>query len=444
MKSWKCRIAVGLLFGGIQAQVSGADLLEVYRAAQENDPVFQAARYEFEAAREKIPQVRAGLLPTLSLSGSDDHTHGSASFDGAAYISRGVHAWTWTLRLTQPLFRLDKFIAYREAGAQFEAAVAQYAQAEQALTLRVSAAYLAVLAAQKNIEVAQTQRKAATEQLALAQHGYEAGTHAVTDVHEDRSRAELARAELIAAQNELEVRRAELEKIIGQVPETLTGAGFEKIIPRLQPEDATAWIAQARENNPSVLAPQATLRALELDVGKTRAEYLPTLDMVAAVSQNYSSSSLATPSSFASRIGSSMAGVQLTMPLYEGGATRSRVTEAIANRNRAAAELESARRQAATDARQSYSAVVSGLARITALEAAVESGISAVEGNQAGYDLGIRMNIDVLDAQQQLYSAQRDLVQARYDTLLEGMKLKAVAGVLNETDVVMVNSMLVK
>lgn len=439
------RWAAGVLvLASISLSARGADLLEVYRQAQDNDPTFEAARYAYEVAQEKIPQARAGLLPVVNLNGNDNANRASSKFTNTPLVNRDVHAWTWTLQLTQPLIRVQNLFAYGESKSLVEAARALYTQAEQELILRVTQAYFDVLVAKESIDVAEAQLKAAGEQLALAKRGFEAGANAITDVHEAKARADLARSQRISAINEMEAKRAELDKMVGQVPKTLAALQPAVVVPQPQPNDAQTWIDHARENNPAVLAPKAAYEAAQSAISKNRAEHLPTLDLVASYGQNYSSGSLTMPTDFATRANSSQLGVQLNVPFFAGGATNSRVTEAIASKNKAAAELEVARRQAGTDARQAYSAIVNGLAQIEALESAVESSKNAVKGNQIGYQLGIHMNIDVLNAEQQLYTAQRDLVKARYDTLFQGLKLKAAAGGLTGDDVVVVNGLLAR
>jgi outer membrane protein len=191
-----------------------------------------------------------------------------------------------------------------------------------------------------------------------------------------------------------------------------------------------------------VRARRAALSAAEAAVRKVRSEHLPTLDFTVSTGRNFASGSLTTPSDYTTQARTTVAGVQLTIPIFSGGATNAKVMEAIANRQKTQAGLEAARRQAATDARQSFAGIANGLAQIEALESAVASGTSAVKGNQVGYKLGIRINIDVLNAEQQLYASQRDLSTARYDTLLQGLKLKAAAGVLSEADVEIINRLL--
>jgi outer membrane protein len=435
----------GLLVGGLLAggpSAGAADLLEVYREAQTKDPSFEAARYAFVAMQEKIPQARAGFLPVVNLTGSDSDNKALTKFTNAPTVYREVNTWSLTLQLTQPLFRAQNIYAYSETESLVEQARAQFILAEQTLILRVTQAYFDILVVQESMEVADIQLKAAEEQLALAKGGFEAGANAITDVHEGRSRADLARSQRIATANELEAKYTELEKVIGREIKTLSSLKPLVVLPRPQPENVRAWIDQARENNPAVLAPKAALGAAEAAVNKNRAEYAPTLDLVASHGRNYSSGSVSTPSDYGTNTHSTQLGIQFTVPLFAGGGTHSRVTEAIANVGKAVAEVEVARRQAGADARQAYSAIVNGMAQIEALESAVESSTSSVKGNKVGYKLGIRMNIDVLNAEQQLYTAQRDLVKARYDTLLQGFKLKAAAGGLSEEDVYAVNQLL--
>lgn len=442
---WKLSSALAiLLLSPWSLPAQAEDLLAVYRLAQNNDPVFEAAHYTFTAAQEKIPQARAGLLPVVNLTGNDGVTSASNKFSGTPEINRNVNAWTWNLQLTQPLLRLQNIYAYRESEFQVEVARAQFAKAEQDLILRVTQAYFDVLIAQETIQVADAQFKATNEQLEVARHGFSSGVSAITDVHEAKSRSDLAHAQQITGINDLEAKRAELEKLIGQAPQILTMLQAMQVIPQPQPYDVSAWIAQAQESNPAVQGPKAALKVAEAEVKRNRAEYLPTLDLVASYGQNYSSNTLTLPNDFSTRANTGQASLQLTVPLFAGMATSSRVTEAMANKNKAAAELEAARRQASTDARQAYAAIVNGLAQIEALASAVDSSKSAVTGNQVGYRLGIHINIDVLNAEQQLYTAQRDLVKARYDTLLQGLKLKAAAGALTEADVVVVNGFLAR
>ena len=418
------------------------DLLEVYREAKNKDPTFEMARYDYVAAQEKVPQARAGFLPVINLNGNESNNDALTRFSNAPKVYREVNNWSLSLQLTQPLFRLQNLYAYTEAESQVEQARAQLSLAGQDLILRATRAYFDILIVQESIEVADKQVKAAEEQLALAKRGFDAGANAVTDVHEAKSRADLARSQRIAALNELEVKQAELEKLLGRETTVLAGLKSAILLPGPQPESVHVWIEQARENNPAVLAPKAALGVAEAAVNKSRAEYAPTLDLVASHGRTYSSGNVSSLTDYGTDTHSTQLGVQFTIPLFAGGGTHSRVTEAIAHVGKASAELEVARRQSAADARQAYAAVVNGLAQIEALESAVESSASSVKGNQVGYKLGIHMNIDVLNAEQQLYTSQRDLVKARYDTLFQGLKLKAAAGILVEEDVYAVNQLL--
>lgn len=437
------RAAIISIFSIASLPIYAADLLQIYRLAQSNDPTFEAAHYTFAAAQQKIPQAKAGLLPVLNLNGNENNNEASSKFGKDPAVYRQVNSWSLTLQLTQPLFRAQNIYAYNESELIVEQAQAQFKQAEHDLILRVTQAYFDILVAQESIEVADKQLKATEVQLALATHGFDTGVNSITDMNDAKSRADLARSQRIATLNELESKNHELAKIVGQETSTLAVLQPSMAIPKPQPDNALAWQNQAREGNPAVLATQAALGAAEATINKNRAEHAPTLDLVASHGLDYSSGSVSTPSNIATRTLSSKVGVQFTVPLFAGGGTNSRVTEAFANAGRAASELEIARRKAGTDARQAYSGIVNGLAQIEALESAVTSSSSVVNGKLLGYKLGVNMIIDILNAEQQLYTAQRDLVKARYDTLFQGFKLKAAAGVLTEEDVYAVNQLLV-
>lgn len=436
------RFALGMLVIVSIGCASAADLLDIYRLAQTNDPTFEAARYTLEAAQQKLPQARAGLLPVVTASGNDGRTRANTTFSNTPTMARDVNTWNWSLQLTQPLIRVQNIFAYNESEAQVEQATAQFAQAEQELVLRVAQAYFDVVVAEDGIAVAEAQLRAMGEQLAIAKRGVELGTATITDVHEAQSRIALARSQRVTALNDLETKRSELEKVIGQNPQRLAVLRPAVVAPKPEPDDPQTWVGHAKENNPVVRAQKAALAASEATVNKTRAEHLPTVDLTASYGGNYASGSLTTPIDYATQARSKVVGVQLNIPIFSGGAISAKVGEAVASRYKTQADLEAARRQAANEARQAYAGITNGLAQIEALDSAVVSGESAVKGNQVGYRLGIRINIDVLNAEQQLYTSQRDLIKARYDTLFQGLKLKAAAGVLSEEDLSVINRLL--
>jgi len=439
------RFVIALGFGLFCSAGSAwsADFLCVYQLAEQNDPTLQSARYAYQAAAEKLPQAKAGLLPVLTINGNGSQARNNVEFPGVPPVSRPNRTWAWTVQVTQPLIRIANLYAYSEAEGIVAQAEAQYHLAEQSLILRVAQAYFDVNVAQESIVAADAQLRATEEQMAQAQHGFKDGTVAITDVHEAKSRMESARAQRIAALNDLQAKRAALEQIVGPLPEQLAGLRDDAYITPPAPQNALEWSDLARHNNPSVYAQEAVLATAEATIKRNRAEHLPTLDLVGSYGDNSSSSSVSNPVNYAERYKSGQIGLQLSIPIYSGGLVNSRVKEAIANRYKAEADLEVARRQAATDARVAYAGVINGLSQIDALQVAIDSGKSAVQGNQIGYKVGIRINLDVLTSQQQLYTAQRDYVKARYDTLLQGLKLKAAAGTLSPSDVLDINSLFI-
>lgn len=418
------------------------DLVSAYEMARANDPTFAAARFATQAARERTGQARAQLLPSASINGSNVNNHAVTAFADLDPVDRYNKTWSWTFQVSQPILRVDRVYAYREAGLLAEQAQAQFAQAQQELVVRVCEAYFGVLTAQEAINAAAAEIDALKEQLAQVKRGFERGTHAVTDVDETTSRFGLALAKQIAAQNELENREADLEKVTGQRLAHLAALPDGRPLPQPVPLDSRMWMDQARSSHPLVRAQQAALAAAEQSIRKNRAAYLPTLDLVASYGGNSSSRSLTTPDDYSTRAKSRQVGLQLTIPLTDGGGTGARVGEAIANRDKGQADLEAATRQAAIDARQAYGGVMSGLAQIEALNTSISAAGNALKGTRAGYRAGLRINLDVLNAQQLLYAAQKDLAKARYETLLQGVKLKATSGSLTDVDVQNLNQLL--
>lgn len=410
-------------------------MLQVFRLAQQNDPALRSARAALEAAQEKVPQARAGLRPQVSVTAATTRSHGFYGFAANPDSERELASWNWAVQLTQPLIRVQNWRALSQAEAQQALAQAQYALAQQEMVLRFAQGYFEVEVARQGIEVTDAQLRAVQELLAQNKKGFTAGTHAITDVHEAQSRFELARAHRVAALNELVAKEAELEKLVGILPARLAPLHPGAILSLPQPQNLQSWSEQARNEAPQVRVQRAVVAVAEKEMAKNSAAHLPTLDFTASYGKNASSGSSSTPQDFSSGSQAGQFGIQLTVPLYAGGGVQSKVRESLAQVEQARADLEAAQRAAVAVARQGYNGVMNAQAQIQALEAAIAASEAAIKGNRAGVRLGTRINIDVLNAEQQLYTAQRDLIKARYDMLLSGFKLKAAAGSLSEEDV---------
>lgn len=422
---------------------AGADnLLDVYRKAQERDPTYRGAAHALQAARERVPQARAGLLPAVNLVGATSQQSGRAAFSESPYVDRNVRSRSWNLQLTQPLWRATGWMALGQAEQQEMLAEAQFRQIEQELILRTAQAYLDVLVAQEAERVARLQVGAVEQQLGLARRNFEVGTATVTDVHEAKSRLDLSRAQAVAAASEMENKRAELARILGDSDTRLARLHARSQLPGLQPETVQSWVDSAREQSLQVRVALATLNVADREIEKNRAAHSPSLDLTAGYGTNYASGSISSPADIATRTRSGQVGLNLTIPLYAGGGVQARVREAIALKDKAGEDLEAARRQAITQARQAFTGVVNGAAQVEALESAISSSKSSLDANKVGYRIGTRINIDVLNAEQQLYAAQRDWHKARAETLMQGLRLKASNATLDEADLQAINALL--
>ena len=439
MKRVAGRMAVAVAASLTAFGAAGADLEQVYRDALSYDAALAGARAALEAGREKLPQGRAGLLPAVNLTGSSSWNDATVN-TAAGSASRRYNANAWQVQLTQPLFRWQNWVQYKQGEMQVALAEAQYQQARQDLTLRAAQAYFDVLVAQDVLAAASALHEANTQQLALARKSFEVGTVTITDVHEAQSRADLASAQVSAAESDLAVKRHALLVLTGKDPDALKGLRKGVALSRPEPADLQAWVASAENGSYAVQAAQVAREISDREVERNRAGHLPTVDLVASYGNNAVSNPLA---NFArSDTDATVVGVQLAMPLFQGGAVNSRVREAAALRDKASADLDNARRTAAQNARQAYLGVTSGLAQVKAFEAAQVSSRSALDANKLGYDVGVRINIDVLNAQSQLFDTLQKLSKARYDTLMAQLKLKAAAGTLGDEDIRAINTLL--
>ncbi|MBL8485462.1 MAG: TolC family outer membrane protein [Rhodocyclaceae bacterium] len=431
------------LFGAAgAAPIHAADLLETWRDAQQSDALYASARAQRSAADERIPQARAGLLPTLSASANTTYNDQDVHYRTPTLFPQGSQRYNsngWNVTLAQPLFRWQNWVAYKQGELQVLQAEAQFGQARQELALRTAQAYFDVLYGQDVLASIVAQKEATTQQLELAKRSFDVGTVTITDVHEAQSRYDLATAQEIAARADLDVKRDNLRQIIGREPDVLKRLRGNVALSAPVPDAVEQWVSSAETGALTVQAQRAAQEIASREVERARAGHLPTLDVVASYGRTGQGGSV---TGVGSDIKQTTIGLQLAVPLYAGGSVSSRAREAQALRQKADADLDFARRGAAFAARQAYLGVSSGRAQVKALEAALLSSQSSLDANKLGYEVGVRINIDVLNAQQQLYVTRRDLAKARYDTLMAQLKLKAAAGGLGEDDLAAVNALL--
>ena len=428
--------AVGL---SVLSPAYGADLVEVFRQAQSSDATYAAARSTWAAAQERIPQARAGLLPLASLSAQAQYNDRGTRFRDASLprTSADFASTSISLSVTQPIYRKQSTIAYAQAFTQVEQADAQLALSAQDLILRVAQAYFDVLLAQDNVAFAEAQKVAIGQQLEQARRNFEVGTSTITDTHEAQARFDLTTAQEIAARNDLELRRRALEQVIGRGAPPLAPLGPQFALKMPEPARMEPWVDLALRGNLQVRIAQSGVTFATQEIARNRGAHFPTLDAFASLSESGSGATTGAGSGTDTR--SSAIGVQLALPLYQGGSINSRVREAIASEDRARHDLENARRTAEFNARQAFLGITSGSAQVRALEAALVSTESQLSSTRLGQEVGVRTQVDVLNAQQLIFSARRDLAQSKYNYILSLLRLEAAIGELTESDLAAVN-----
>ena len=426
-----------VLAGSARAQ----SLVDLYQSARDYDATYQSARAQYDANLARADQAIAGVLPSAGLSAGASRTQFESTI--AVPADRNFGTQIATLSASQPLYRPANWASYQQGKKQVALAQAQLTAAEQDLVLRVSQAYFDVLAAQDSLTFVRAQKSAVAEQLAFAKRNFEVGTSTITDTREAQARYDLVTAQEIAADYDLRVKKIALDQLVGKINTEPKPLAAPVELPPLKPNDVNVWVQQSQDIHPSIQQAQLGLDVAQLEIQKAEAGHKPTLDLGASygVVRNQNGSTL---SSVNSRTNGASVGLLFNLPLFAGFAIQNRVKETLSLEDKARADLDVARRAVAQGTRASFFGVLSGLGQVKALEAAEASSQSALDANKLGYQVGVRINIDVLNSQSQLFQTKRDLAQARYNVLLGGLRLRQANGSLTPQDLQDVNTLLVR
>lgn len=443
MKRELVRAGIVLAFALTPAGVFADDLLTVYRLAREQDPKLQAAESSYQASLQKLPQARALLLPTVSAtarknrnrdetitdSGITSRPAGSAEYDNIEYA----------LNLTQPVFNSASLAEVRRAKADVRRAEAERLGAQQDLMLRVVEAYFNVLAAADSLEFARAEKTAVARNLETVQGRLQVGLSAREDVHEAKARYELAAVQEVEAENALEDRREALRELTGQRHLALTQLAERIPLAMPVPADVESWVQQALVQSPLLVTRREAVESAREEVKRLQAGHYPSLDVVGSRTRTDADASITGPGI---RADNTVLGLQLTVPLIQGGLVSARTAEAGHRLSATEQELEGARRNVERTARSAFLGVVSGVARVNALTQAVTASEAALQVKSEGFKARVNTLLDVLDANRELYRAKREHARARYGYALNWLRLKQSAGTLAEDDVAHVNSWL--
>ncbi|HVR55085.1 MAG TPA: TolC family outer membrane protein [Pseudorhodoferax sp.] len=429
-----------LAFGAAPAACAQT-LVQLFEAARASDATYQGARAQFDANLAKADQSRALILPSASLSTGITRNN----YDSSTPPVDGTYtAVTASIGATQPLYRPANWAGYEQGLKLADVARAQLQVAEQDLVIRVSQAYFEALAAQDTLEFVRAQKAAVAEQLASARRNFEVGTATITDTREAQARHDLVQAQEIAAENDLRVKKLALDTVVSRRDTVPAPLAQPVALPAVL-GDVESWVSQAEGQHPVVQQALIALDVARLETEKARAGHKPTVDLQASYGVNRNpQGSPVNNLAFGTRSNLATVGVQLTLPLFAGYAIQNRVRETLSLEEKAAADLEAVRRTVVQNTRTAYFGVMSGKGQVAALQAAESSSQSALDANKLGYQVGVRINIDVLNAQSQLYQTKRDLAQARYNVLLGDLRLRQAAGNLRTEDLQGIEALLAR
>ena len=428
-------LAISAAFAGsAQAQ----NLMSLFETARGFDATYKAAQYQYTANLSKVEQAKAVLLPTVGLSANMNKTDVDLIAAAQTVSSQSRAA---TLSASQPLYRPANSATYQQGMRQLELAGIQLKAAEQDLMVRLSQAYFDVLISRESLDFVKAQKVAVAEQLAAAKRNFEVGTSTITDTREAQARYDLVLAQEIAADNDLRIKRLALNQLVGlnNIEPKSLATNAKLTLPVSKSVDD--WVQLSSESNPSVIQSRAALEIAKLEIAKAEAGHKPTLDLVAGYTPTRYKNGKGINSSQIDANTNSLT-LSFNVPLFAGFATQNRIKETVALEDKARSDLDAAERNIAQATRTAFFGLQSGIGQVNALQAAEASSQSALDANKLGYQVGVRINIDVLNSQSQLFQTKRDLAKARYDVLLGQLKLRQAAGTLTEADLASINALL--
>ena len=431
-----------LLPTALLADEKQQSLLDIYHQALAHDPTLASALSANKAAQEIIEQGKALYRPTVNFSADANTTQSHIRYLSGTPppSSTNFENLKATIEARQPIYRKQNLVEMDQAITQVSLADKQYHLSQQDLILRSTQAYFDVLIAQDKIALINAQKAAILSQLDQAKATFEVGTATITDVNEAQARYDLIIAQEIAAVNEFEIAKRSVEAITGELPTKLATVKPDIQVTQLS-QTMQDWQQVGQQNNLNIQIQQDALKLAEQEVERANAGHLPTLDAVASVGDSYSNGS---PSVFSTGndLKSATIGLQLQIPLYAGGAITSKARQAVLNKQKALDDVDIARRNTDLETQRAYLNLGTTIAQVKALEQALTSSQSQLDSTKLGYEVGVRTSVDVLNAQQQLFSAKRDLLQARYSYLVNIIRLKAASGLVSEPDLQDINQQL--
>jgi outer membrane protein len=430
------------------AQVT--DLMKVYELATSNDPSILSAGAVNRAAQEGPAIARSGLLPLISASasttgniGETKSTTTTASLFGSSTTlprTNKFHSKTVNIEFTQPLYRRDRWIAIDQSKVEVDQADATFAFEQQALMLRASQLYFDVLRAEDTLTFSRAEQEAFGQQLEQSQQRFEVGLIAITDVEEAKAGFDLARAQVIQAENALDNAREALREVSGEYHESVATLGTSMPLDMPEPNDIDMWTATALKQNLQLAGQRYAADRSRMEIQRIESGHLPTLDLVGGHGRSFANGSALSRSK--SDVVNTSIGLQLSIPIYSGGSVVARTRQSRHLYQRDINEVERVRRSVQRQTRDSFLGVRSGISRVDALAQAVKSNKAAANATEAGFQVGTRTTVDVLNAKRDLFRAKRDFADARYLYIIDILSLKQAAGTLSEDDLKRVNSWL--